>query len=144
MVNGFLGSHEHSLDSKNRLFIPSKFRDGLGEDFVVFKPLRGDCLRILSAEEWQKHLASLRTLPREYLEEIFNYYGLFAISLSPDAQGRVVLSGNLVSFAELGGSTIIRGCQDHAEIWNAAVFTETTKDKAKSFAEKIKKSNMVL
>lgn len=128
MVNGFLGSHEHSLDSKNRLFIPSKFRDGLGEDFVVFKPLRGDCLRILSAEEWQKHLASLRTLPREYLEEIFNYYGLFAISLSPDAQGRVVIPPTILQAADIdkdeAKDVVILGCTDYVEIWNRDKFKD--------------------
>lgn len=131
MINGFLGSHEHTVDAKNRLFIPSKFREALGENFVVLKPLRGDCLRILSSEEWQKHLASIRTLSRAVVEEIFNYYGLFAISLSPDAQGRVVIPSTLLEAANIEKDVVILGCTDYVEIWDR-----------KSFAAKVAARNV--
>ena len=126
MANGFLGSHEHSVDSKNRLFIPSKFREELGEDFVIFKPVRGDCLRIVSSKGWQKHLESLRTLPREHLESMFNYYGLFAISLTPDSQGRVIIPPAILNAAgidkEDAKDVVVLGCTDYVEIWNRDKF----------------------
>ena len=54
-----LGEFNHNLDTKKRLFIPAKFRDELGETFVIAKLLRGDCLRICSLEEWEKYLAPI-------------------------------------------------------------------------------------
>lgn len=133
MVNGFLGSHEHSVDSKNRLFIPSKFREGLGDNFVVFKPIRGNCLRILSSEGWNKHLESLRPLPREILEDMFNYYGTFAASLTPDSQGRVIIPAVILNEAgidkEKAKDVVILGCTDYVEIWNRQKFENNTAER---------------
>ena len=143
-----LNTYNYNLDAKNRLFVPAKHREILGTNFVIFPNLMDTrSLVISSVEYFNSVIEKIRNneeLSSEDRTDMIDFISGFGDTISPDAQGRVVLSGNLVSFAELGGATIIRGCQDHAEIWNAAVFTETTKDKAKSFAEKLKKSNIVL
>lgn len=143
-----LNTYNYNLDAKNRIFIPAKHREILGTNFVVFPNLMDTrSLVISSVEYFNSVIEKIRNndeLSSEDRTDMIDFISGFGDTISPDTQGRVVLAANLVSFAELGGATIIRGCQDHAEIWNAAVFTETTKDKAKSFAEKLKKSNMVL
>lgn len=143
-----LNTYNYNLDTKNRIFIPAKHREILGTNFVVFPNLKDTrSLVISSVEYFNSVIEKIRNneeLSSEDRTDMIDFISGNGDTISPDAQGRVVLAANLVSFAELGGATIIRGCQDHAEIWSAAVFTETTKDKARSFAEKLKKSNIVL
>lgn len=143
-----LNTYNYNLDTKNRIFIPAKHREILGTNFVVFPNLKDTrSLVISSVEYFNSVIEKIRNneeLSSEDRTDMIDFISGNGDTISPDAQGRVVLAANLVSFAELGGATVIRGCQDHAEIWNAAVFTETTKDKARSFAEKLKKSNIVL
>ena len=143
-----LNTYNYNLDTKNRIFIPAKHREVLGANFVVFPNLKDTRSLVISSVEYFnsviEKIRSNEELSAEDRIDMIDFLSGFGDTISPDAQGRVVLAENLVSFAELCGATILRGCQDHIEIWNAAVFTETTKDKAKSFAEKIKKSNMVL
>lgn len=56
------GEFNHSIDAKGRLIIPSKFRDILGEDFVITKGLDG-CLFLYPNNEWKIFEEKLRTLP---------------------------------------------------------------------------------
>ena len=58
----FLGLYNHSLDAKNRIFIPSKYREYLGDTFVVCKA-PDTCLYIYSQEEWEKVAAQVKALP---------------------------------------------------------------------------------
>ena len=58
----FMGEYSHSIDAKGRLIIPSKFREGLGEEFVVTKGLDG-CLSIYPMEEWKIFEKKLEALP---------------------------------------------------------------------------------
>ena len=48
----FIGEYQHTVDSKGRIIMPSKFRDGLGQNFVVTKGL-DNCLFVYPIEEWQ-------------------------------------------------------------------------------------------
>ena len=52
----FLGEHRHNLDAKNRLFIPTKYREQLDESFIIAKPARGNCLRISSIQQWNDYV----------------------------------------------------------------------------------------
>ena len=58
----FMGEYNHSIDAKGRLIIPSKFREQLGNEFVVTKGLDG-CLFVYSNEEWARIEESLREKP---------------------------------------------------------------------------------
>lgn len=118
----FLGEYRHNLDAKNRLFIPAKFREELGESFVVAKLMRGECLRVCSAAEWDKYLEPIRNLNRKDSEKIVRALTKEAIQVSPDAQGRVVLSSALVEKAGLEKNAVIIGCNDYVEIWSEAAY----------------------
>ena len=118
----FLGEYRHNLDAKNRLFIPAKFREELGESFVVAKLMRGECLRVCSVAEWDKYIEPIRNMNRKDSEKIFRALTKEAIQVSPDAQGRVVLSSALVEKAGLEKNAVIIGCNDYVEIWSEAAY----------------------
>ena len=58
----FMGEYSHTIDAKGRLIIPSKFREQLGEEFVLTKGLDG-CLSIYPNDEWAAFEEKLRALP---------------------------------------------------------------------------------
>ena len=58
----FMGEYNHTIDAKGRLIIPSKFRELLGEEFVLTKGLDG-CLSIYPMDEWNAFEEKLRALP---------------------------------------------------------------------------------
>ena len=58
----FIGQYRHNLDSKNRLIIPAKFRDSLGESFIVTKGLDG-CLTVYTNEDWEAMIQKLTQIP---------------------------------------------------------------------------------
>ncbi len=118
----FLGEFKHNLDAKKRLFIPAKFREELGEAFVIVKLLRGNCLRVCSLEEWEKYIAPILAMDRKDAEKILRKLHRQSIQVAPDAQGRVVLSSELVALAGIEKNTVIIGCGHYAEIWAEAEY----------------------
>ena len=117
-----LGEYRHNLDAKNRLFIPAKFREEFGEYFVVAKLMRGECLRVCSVAEWDKYIEPIRNMQRKDSEKILRALTKEAIQVSPDAQGRVVLSSALVEKAGLTKNAVIIGCNDYVEIWSESAY----------------------
>ena len=118
-----LGSFKHGIDTKNRLFIPSKFREELGESFVIARSPRGKCLRVFPAEEWNATLKKYDSLDARDREVIVRALTRNAAQVSPDTQGRVVLPPELMSIAELEKNVYIIGCQTYCEIWSEANHT---------------------
>ena len=114
----FLGEFRHNLDAKNRLFIPAKFREELGESFVIAKLMRGECLRVCSVAEWDKYIEPIRKMNRKDSERILRALTKEAIQVSPDSQGRVVLSQALLEYAGITKNAVVIGCGDYAEIWS--------------------------
>ena len=112
------GEYKHSLDPKNRLFIPSKHRDELGSSFGVAKSIREQCLRVYSAEGWAEYIRPITSLDGKDKERIIRALSRNAAQVSPDAQGRIVLTPDLIEFAALDKNAVIVGCGDHSEIWS--------------------------
>ena len=114
----FTGEFEHSVDSKNRIFVPAKFREELGESFVVVRDIRGPILKIYSLEAWQEYLAPIKAQERKLAEKALRYLHRNAAQVSPDSQGRIVLSASLLAYAEIEKEAMIVGCSDYCEIWS--------------------------
>ena len=108
---------KHNVDSKNRLFVPAKYREELGETFVVSQSIRGNYLKIYSHAEWEKYIAPIKLLPRKTSEEALRFLIGNSIEVSPDGQGRIVLPNSMLKFASITKGTVIIGCGDYAEIW---------------------------
>lgn len=111
------GEYRHTLDAKNRIFIPAKLREELGATFVVAKDIREKCLKVYSTEGWESYIAPLREQKRKLSEKILRFLHSSLVQVTPDSQGRIVLPPELVAHAEMGKNTVIVGCCDYAEIW---------------------------
>ncbi len=121
----FFGSHARNLDSKNRLMIPPKFREELGNAFFVTKDLDG-CLAIYPKEEWQKEIDKIRQLPptkKETRIYINNVIGN-AYECEMDSQGRILLPTMLMQNASITKECMVVGSIDKIQIWDAKLHEE--------------------
>lgn len=115
----FKGQFRHTLDSKNRLIIPVKLRDGLGESFTVTKGLDG-CLSVYTEDRWESMIAKVSSIPatkkeaRMYLRVLTGN----AMDVSLDSQGRIQLPQFLIKQANITKGCVIVGVADHVEIWS--------------------------
>jgi len=136
-----LGEHEHALDDKNRLTLPARLRDQLGDRVVVTRGLDG-CLYVYAAAEWAKlaeRVGALDPLSREArtMQRFFFASGLDA---ELDKQGRVVIPANLLESAGIGREVTVAGIYDHLEIWDRAAWRDqrqTVEGSAEDVAERL-------
>ena len=119
-----LGEHEHTLDEKNRLTLPARFRQAFAEGIVVTRGMDG-CLFAYTPGDWttlvQGRLATLDPLSKEGRRmQRFFYAG--AVEAELDKQGRVGIPGALLEHAKLGRDVVVAGVHDHLEIWDRAAW----------------------
>lgn len=121
----FMGEYHHNIDDKNRLIIPSKFREELGNEFVITRGLDG-CLFVYSMDEWNKVMNKLKTLPFTKKDaRTFMRFMLSAASICEfDKQGRINLVNSLINYAEIKKECVIIGVNDRLEIWAVEKFNE--------------------
>lgn len=121
------GIFHHNVDGKNRLFIPAKHRELLGTSFIISPSIRDSSLKAYSISEWNKYVAPIEQLERKYQEVLKRFYNSNAITVTPDSQGRVILSPELIKFAGLNGDdrgVVIVGCGNYAEIWSEEAYSK--------------------
>ena len=116
----FTGEYEHNVDAKNRIFVPARFRDELGETFMVARDLRGARLKMFSLEGWQNYIAPIMEQERKISEKALRYLHRNAMQVSPDSQGRILLSRELLDYAKICKSAVIWS----AENWRAELDSE--------------------
>ncbi len=125
----FLGEYQHNLDSKSRMIIPSKYRDMLGESFVITKGY-DKCAFLYDMNEWNLLLEKLKALPKSD-PEIRRFERLFiggATQASPDGQGRVVFPQNLREYGEVTKAIVFVGVSNRIEIWAKEKWDEYNDD----------------
>lgn len=125
----FIGEHNHTLDNKGRITMPSKFRDDLGEEFIVTKGL-DSCLFVYPKAEWAIFEDKLKTLPltNKDARAFVRFFFAGASECSLDKQGRVLIPPNLRNHAELSKDAIIIGISTRIEIWSKERWKEYTED----------------
>lgn len=123
LMTVFSGTYNHTVDSKNRLFIPAKFREELGEKFFVMQNIDG-CLDIVTIDVRDRIAEQLSNLPRTQSSELKRFLFAGSCDCVPDAQGRVTLPQQLIDYAGLEKNVLIVGAADHIEIWNEESFTQ--------------------
>lgn len=131
------GEFRHNLDSKNRIFIPSKMRDELGASFVVAKGLRQKCLVVYSLAEWDQYMKPILAQNGNLRERTLRFLNATSAEVTPDSQGRIVLPKHLIDHAEIEKPLVVVGCYDHAEIWSEAGYDklQSEEDVAAMIAE---------
>lgn len=111
------GEFRPTLDQKNRIFVPSKLREELGETFMIVRDIREKCLKMYSLDGWAEYIAPIKEQPRAIAEKAMRVLHSSAAQVTPDSQGRVLIPAKLVEFAELEKNIVVIGCYDYAEIW---------------------------
>lgn len=125
-INQLTGEYRHSIDAKNRLFIPAKHRELLGTTFVIAKDFHANCLRVFSLEAWKAYIAPIEKLKGEKKAKVKRFLFPNADPQSADNQGRATIPKPLLDYAgisyEDAREVAIIGCETYAEIWNAAEY----------------------
>ncbi len=120
-----LGEFRHTMDVKNRIFIPAKFREELGEKMVLAIDIHSKhCIKVYSTEGWDAYTAPIKQMERSKAEMILRLLNASAAQVTPDAQGRVVITPELVAFAGIAKEAVVVGCGDYAEIWNETIYDD--------------------
>lgn len=122
----FMGEYNHTIDVKGRLIIPSKFREILGDAFVVTKGLDG-CLFVYDNEEWKRFEEKLRSLPitNKEARQFVRFFLAGATEAEVDKQGRILIPNVLREFAEITKDVVLVGVGSRIEIWSRERFEET-------------------
>lgn len=122
----FMGEYNHTIDAKGRLIIPSKFREILGDAFVVTKGLDG-CLFVYDNEEWKRFEEKLRSLPitNKEARQFVRFFLAGATEAEVDKQGRILIPNVLREFAELTKDVVLVGVGSRIEIWGRERFEDT-------------------
>ena len=124
-----LGEYEHTLDDKNRLTLPAKFRESFADGVVVTRGMDG-CLAVYARDDWKRHvdsyLATLDPLDRD-ARTMQRFFFAGAAEAELDKQGRIMVPAALVRHARLDRDVVVAGVYDHLEIWDRAAWTEQRK-----------------
>lgn len=138
----FLGEYEHTLDDKNRLTLPAKFREAFAGGAIVTRGMDG-CLSVYTKDEWERfvnlRLGELDPFSSEARQiERFLFSG--AVEAEPDRQGRVMIPAALLQHAKLSREVVVAGVRDHVEIWDRATwrgYLEQVEGSAELVAERL-------
>ena len=120
-----IGEHRCALDDKGRLNFPAKFREEMGDNFIVTRWL-DDCLVAFPNGEWERISAQLaeKSVVKSRDVQRFLYAG--ASEAAPDKQGRILIPGALRQHASLEKDVVVIGVGRHAEIWDAEAWRGMT------------------
>lgn len=115
----FMGEYRHSLDDKNRLIMPAKFRDNLSGSFVITRGL-DKCLFVYSKDEWANITDKLKTLPftKKDARNFMRFFLSGATAVEFDKQGRCQIAQNMIEYADIKKDCVIVGVYDRIEIWS--------------------------
>ncbi|WDV44186.1 division/cell wall cluster transcriptional repressor MraZ [Clostridiaceae bacterium M8S5] len=130
----FIGEYSHNIDKKGRIIIPSKFRDELGETFIMTKGL-DNCLFIYPQSEWDILVEKLKTLPitRKDARAFVRFFFSGACECDLDKQGRILVPANLRKHAKLEKETIVIGVSGRVEIWDKTSWDNYNDDEDLSY-----------
>ena len=115
----FMGEYSHTIDTKGRLIVPSKFRESLGDSFVVTKGLDG-CLFVYPKTEWENIEEKFRSVPltTKDARKFSRFFFAGATSCEVDKQGRILIPSVLREYASLEKEVISVGVLNRVEIWD--------------------------
>ncbi len=122
----FMGEYQHTIDTKGRLIVPSKFREQLGEEFVVTKGLDG-CLFVYSQDEWKNIEQSFREKPltSKDARKFMRFFFAGACTCEVDKQGRILIPPNLREYAGIEKDVVSVGVFSRVEIWSKEKWLES-------------------
>ncbi len=125
----FMSEYNHTIDAKGRLIIPAKFRDCLGQEFVVSKGMDG-CLFVYANDDWNAFEQKLTSLPliNKEARQFSRFFLAGAAQVELDKQGRILLPAHLREFAGLDKDVILVGVGSRVEIWSKEKWDAISED----------------
>ena len=124
-MQAFIGSFEHNLDAKNRLFVPAKFREQLTSTFIIKSlPSAFPCIQCYQTGEYEAYAQAQLLAAQDSVQQRKLQFSLYAgaTEVTVDAQGRIMLPAATAQRANIAKTALVVGMGDHVEIWDPATF----------------------
>ena len=139
----FTGTYQNSIDSKNRMIIPSRYRDQLGGHCMLTRGF-DRCLYIYSMEDYEVLVNKIRKLPqsdrdvRKFIREFFSN----TEECHLDSQGRILIPQHLRDYAGISKNLVTKGALDKIEIWSTEVLSDPEGENMMDNEEFVRKLDM--
>ena len=135
----FMGEFHHTIDTKNRLIVPAKFREALGTEFVLTRGM-DNCIFGYPLSEWEQLEEKLKQLPlaKKDARAFVRFFYSAAVQCTPDKQGRIMIPHALSTHASLEKECVLIGVSNRIEIWSQekwASFSEEAEENFDDIAE---------
>ena len=117
------GQYEHTIDAKNRVFVPAKYKEALGETFKLSYGGINKCILVYSEEEWSKFISKFLGKSEGESGDLKRIIFSNTVDVQLDSQGRIVIPNFLKEKIKLNKESVIKnlailGVDDHLEIWS--------------------------
>lgn len=119
----FSGTTSNNIDSKGRIVLPARFREELGEVFIITRGFL-DCIQVLSIPEFEGLRKKIKEMPANMALKLQYRIVATAVEVSPNSQGRISIPANLRKAAGLEKAATVVGMDNRVEIWNEDKFNE--------------------
>lgn len=142
----FHGTYRNTIDSKNRMIVPSAFRNRLGGKCMLTKGF-DECLYIYTMEDYEEMANKIAQLPQsdaDFREFIRDFFGNSVIC-ELDSQGRILIPQNLRDYAHISKDLVTMGAMNKVEIWSQELrdgFDTQKMMKDKNFTDKLREFNI--
>ncbi len=132
----FVGRYEHSLDTKGRVILPSKFRPDFERGGYLTEHREG-CLALWTPGEFQRQLQAMQQQAAEgkTARNRARLWSASSYEVEIDRQGRMAIPARLRGFALLEAEVLVHGAIDRIELWNPAVWEERVAPEERWFLE---------
>ncbi len=132
----FMGEFQHSIDTKGRIIVPAKFREGLGDMFVLTRGL-DQCLFAYPMNEWRILEDKLKKLPltKKDARAFTRFFFSGAVECEVDKQGRINIPAPLRKYATLDKECVVIGVSNRIEFWSNNQWETYVEESEESFAE---------
>lgn len=130
----FMGEYQHTVDTKGRLIVPSKFREPLLDGFVLTRGL-DNCLFGYPLDEWKRLEEKLKALPvtKKDARAFTRFFFSGATEVDIDKQGRINIPASLLSFSKIEKECVVIGVSSRIEIWSKSLWEEYYEQSEQSF-----------
>lgn len=131
-----MGEYQHNIDAKGRMIVPAKFREGLGEKFVLTRGL-DQCLFAYPMDEWKILEEKLKKLPltKRDARRFTRFFFSGAVECEVDKQGRINIPQPLRTYSKLEKECVVIGVSNRVEVWSKEIWEDYFTQSEESFAE---------
>lgn len=131
-----MGEYQHNIDTKGRIIVPAKFREGLGEQFVITRGL-DQCLFAYPMDEWRQLEEKLKKLPltKKDARAFTRFFFSGAVECELDKQGRINIPAPLRKYADIEKECAVIGVSNRVEFWAEDKWNDFVDVSEESFAE---------